>query len=243
MGIILDKRKNPKWFPLESEMFIVKDEQIPPIELIVTVHTLCFKEDKILMALVDDRGWDFPGGHIEPGESLEEALIREIYEETGASIKNTKPVAHLKLNVLSQKPHNWNYPYPVGYLLFYYADFEKFNEISFDHETRDSKLFSPSEAAKIHRIIEFQSLYQFGNWREFKNNPMIIFSNKYIQTDFTRRKRRLKRLMSVLDERTKTCGEGSLYGRRGSNAKFNCACLGKLPNTVGRMFYSLGCLK
>jgi 8-oxo-dGTP pyrophosphatase MutT (NUDIX family) len=175
MGIILDERKNPKWFPLESEIFIVKDEQIPPIELIVTVHTLCFKEDKILMALVDDRGWDFPGGHVEPGESLEEALIRETYEETGASIKNTKPVAHIKLNVLSQKPHNWNYPYPVGYLLFYYADFEKFNKISFNHETRDSKLFAPSEAAKIPRIIEFQSLYQLGIGESSKQSVDNIF--------------------------------------------------------------------
>lgn len=27
--------------------------------------------------------WDIPGGHVEPGERLREALAREIYEETG----------------------------------------------------------------------------------------------------------------------------------------------------------------
>ena len=31
--------------------------------------------------------WEFPGGKIEPGESREEALKREIYEEFHAEIK------------------------------------------------------------------------------------------------------------------------------------------------------------
>lgn len=33
-------------------------------------------------------GVTFPGGHIEPDESLTDAVIREVYEETGLTIKN-----------------------------------------------------------------------------------------------------------------------------------------------------------
>ena len=31
-------------------------------------------------------GWNFPGGHVEKGESFTDAVIREVYEETGLKI-------------------------------------------------------------------------------------------------------------------------------------------------------------
>ena len=46
--------------------------------------------------LVQDRSandWNgiaFPGGHVEPGESIAESVIREIREETGLTIEKPK---------------------------------------------------------------------------------------------------------------------------------------------------------
>lgn len=56
--------------------------------------TLCMVEDGKGNVLVQERtkgnwqGIAFPGGHVEPGESFVKSVIREIYEETGYTIKN-----------------------------------------------------------------------------------------------------------------------------------------------------------
>lgn len=61
----------------------------------VELTTLCLVYDgeKILLqdrVKKDWRGYTLPGGHIEKGESIIEAVIREMKEETGLTIKNPK---------------------------------------------------------------------------------------------------------------------------------------------------------
>ncbi len=44
-------------------------------------------ERSLLMLQNGDKGWSFPKGHIEPGESVEEAAVRETLEETGLRVE------------------------------------------------------------------------------------------------------------------------------------------------------------
>lgn len=51
-----------------------------------SIYAVIIKNGKILLSPVWD-GYDFPGGGIEKGETLDEALEREVKEETGLKAK------------------------------------------------------------------------------------------------------------------------------------------------------------
>ncbi len=53
-------------------------------------HVLVFlkHENKWLCTIHKRRGVEVPGGKLEDGETLEEAAIREVFEETGVHVKN-----------------------------------------------------------------------------------------------------------------------------------------------------------
>ncbi len=65
-----------------------------PLRPILGVGALIFDGDRILLV---ERGreplkgqWSLPGGAVETGEQLEEAIAREVWEETGLQVKPTE---------------------------------------------------------------------------------------------------------------------------------------------------------
>lgn len=48
---------------------------------VTSVHAVCIKDEKVLLAYIKDRGFNYPGGHVETGEEVEETILRESYEE------------------------------------------------------------------------------------------------------------------------------------------------------------------
>lgn len=60
---------------------------------IVHVHAYCFCEGKLLVVFdKDKKTWAPPGGHIESGETVEEAVVREVLEESNMRVLKHAPL-------------------------------------------------------------------------------------------------------------------------------------------------------
>lgn len=94
----------------------------PPRELCVTAFCFAFRDGKIALTR-HHRGWDVPGGHSEPGESMDDCARRETFEETGLRVGELSLIAVHRVD--QKKPHERDgrpYPFPTTFGLWYCAD-------------------------------------------------------------------------------------------------------------------------
>ena len=85
---------------------------LPPLELVTSVRAVVLHGTA---AVVIHDGVDhhvLPGGRREPGESVEATLAREVSEETGYTLKDSKVLGFMHFQHLGPKPTGYSYPYP-----------------------------------------------------------------------------------------------------------------------------------
>jgi len=56
---------------------------MPPAQFPVSVKGVLIRDGKVLLLRNEREEWELPGGKIDPGETPEECVAREITEETG----------------------------------------------------------------------------------------------------------------------------------------------------------------
>jgi 8-oxo-dGTP pyrophosphatase MutT (NUDIX family) len=67
---------------------------MPPMQLVTQALGLCFTADGLVVLVTwDGRQWSFPGGTVEVGESVEQALVREVAEEACARVVRCRYLA------------------------------------------------------------------------------------------------------------------------------------------------------
>ncbi|MEV0623044.1 NUDIX hydrolase [Nonomuraea sp. NPDC050404] len=113
------------WIPVAHRLDVIRTETLPPAGQ--TTSAFAFVSDdagRTLMTCVDreGRGWDIPGGHLEPGEDLAEAAARELYEETGFRLPPTalSIFAWQRIELLEPPPADYRYP-ALAYMAMFRA--------------------------------------------------------------------------------------------------------------------------
>ncbi len=92
---------------------------LPPIELITSVRGIVQFNDSIVVMENEDGKHFMPGGRLEPGESFQNGLTREIKEECGLDIVSNELLGFMHFRHRQIAPENYPYPYPDMFQLVY----------------------------------------------------------------------------------------------------------------------------
>ena len=117
----------------------------------VELTTLCliYKGGKILLqnrVKKDWQGWTLPGGHIEPGESIVDAVRREMKEETGLTVHS------VELRGVKQ------FPIDEGrYIVFLFRTDDFTGELLSSEEGK-MQWFDRSELPALNTVSDFEEL-------------------------------------------------------------------------------------
>jgi len=61
-------------------------------------HAFCFYGDKLVIVYSEAKGyWSYPGGGVEPGETAEEATVREVLEETNMRVLKQRVIGYAEI--------------------------------------------------------------------------------------------------------------------------------------------------
>jgi 8-oxo-dGTP pyrophosphatase MutT (NUDIX family) len=100
---------------------LYQSTEMPDAALCTAVYCLAILPTTQQVVLTrNHRGWEMLGGHIEVGETIEEALLRESLEEGGFTPENYQLFGYRKITAKQPVPHDQKedrfYPFPHGYI-------------------------------------------------------------------------------------------------------------------------------
>jgi ADP-ribose pyrophosphatase YjhB (NUDIX family) len=130
----------------------------------VAAAAAIFKEDGkvLLVRRADNRRWGLPGGFCEVHETAEQAVVREVFEETGLEVK----VEEL-IDVFSRLAGTYN-SVNTTYIILYYC-IEVSGELRTSIETREVGFYNYLNISSWHKDYRDRTERAWKFWRQREN--------------------------------------------------------------------------
>ena len=132
------------------------------------------KDDQVLLVRTERRGWEFPGGQIEEGESILDGVVREVLEEA-----NVKATADRLVGVYSNLG--------ASRVIFDFLGSWISGDAQIGDETLDARWIEKKEAIEMikhpgyHRRL--QQLLAFDGrvlYQSYTSDPFIVHTEQFV---------------------------------------------------------------
>ena len=146
------------------------NERVLPTHIAAAAGIVLNEKDEILMVKTYRGGWVFPGGQVEVGENIIDALKREIMEETGVEIE-VKELFCVSSNTCKYPGYNGVKEVPTK-VMFDFICRAKGGEPRPSDENSESAYFPAGEAAGL--ITSPAIAERFRAYTEYTGRPAYL---------------------------------------------------------------------